>query len=411
MKLPGKVIATLAVVAIVAGGALWAQLASSSPKPIRLSAHEMEVLVDELIPPTQQQQIASSPEQKQVFVKRLKQLFALGQAAEREGYASRDVVRSQIDFQSDRTLQTAYGKKNPSAKVADDEVKSYYQEHPGEFDTFVKSNEDFQRQAAGPQREAMKKEFAEVKVLATRARKDGIDQDLPTKLKMLIDRNEVLAQAYVKDLQTNLVTDADVERYYSDHKGDFEEVRARHILVSTRSAGQGDDEDADEKKAPEKAGVEKEKTLSKDEARAKAQSLLDRARKGEDFARLAEEYSDDPGSKTKGGDLGYFSKGMMTPPFEQAAFSLKPGEISAPVETEFGFHIIKVEDHREGDFKEPKNRQRIADKLKQDKLEQRIDQITQNSKVEIADNFNITPKAAPAGLQLPEGHPPTTGER
>ena len=410
MKLPGKVIATLAIVAIIAGGALWAQRSSSTPKPIRLSAHEMEVLVGEIIPPTQQQQLASSPEQKQVFVKRLKQLFALGQAAEREGYASRDIVRSEIDFRSDRTLQTVYGKKNPGAKVADDEVKSYYQDHPGEFDTFVKSDENYQRQAAGPQREAMRKEFAEVKVLATRARKEGIDRDEPTRLRILIDRNEVLAQAYVQDMEAKLVTDADVEQYYNDHKNDFDEVRARHILVSTKPPGQGDDEDADEKKAPEKPGAEK--ALSKDEARAKAQSILDRVRKGEDFAKLAEEYSDDPGSKTKGGDLGYFSKGMMTPPFEQAAFSLKAGETSGLVESEFGFHIIKVEDHRAGDFKEPKNRQKIADKLKQEKLEQRIDQITENSKVEIAENFNITPKAAaPGGLQLPEGHPPTASER
>jgi parvulin-like peptidyl-prolyl isomerase len=410
MKLPGKVIATLAIVAIVAGGALWAQRSSSTPKPIRLSAHEMEVLVGEIIPPSQQEQLAQSPEQKQVFVKRLKQLFALGQAAEREGYASRDIVRSAIDFRSDRTLQTAYGKKNPGAKVADDEVKSYYQQYPGEFDTFVKSDENYQKQAAGPQREAMRKEFAEVKVLATRARKEGFDRDEPIRLRILIDRNQVLAQEYVKDLETKLVTDADVEQYYNDHKNDFDEVRARHILVSTKPAGQRDDEDADEKKAPEKPGAEK--ALSKDEARAKAQSILDRVRKGEDFAKLAEEYSDDPGSKTKGGDLGYFSKGMMTPPFEQAALSLKPGETSGLVETEFGFHIIKVEDHRAGDFKEAKNRQKIEDKLKQEKLEQRIDQITENSKVEIAENFNITPKAAPSGgLQLPEGHPPTTSER
>src|SRR5215831_7699951 len=122
MKLPGKVIATIAVVIALAGGALWAQRSSSSPKPIRLSAHEMEVLVPEITLPSQQQQIASNPEQRAMFVKQLKQLFALGQAAEREGYASRDVVRSEMDFQTDRTLQTAYGKKNPGARASVDEV-------------------------------------------------------------------------------------------------------------------------------------------------------------------------------------------------------------------------------------------------------------------------------------------------
>jgi len=405
MKLPGKVIATIAVVVALAGGALWAQRSSSSPKPIRLSTHQMEVLVAEIVPLSQQQRLASSPDQKEMFVKQLKQLFALGQAAEREGYASREVVRSEMEFRADRTLQNAYGRKNSTAKVSDDEVKSYYQQHPNEFDIFIKSNDDYQRQAAGPNREPMKKEFAEVKVMASRARKEGFDRDEATNLQMLIDRTQVLAKAYVQDMQNNLVTDADVERYFNDHQSEFEEVRARHILVSTRPAGTGEDEDADENKGAEKAGGGAAKTLSKDEARAKAQSILDRVHKGEDFAKLAQEYSDDPGSKTKGGDLGYFSKGMMTPPFEQAAFSLKPGEVSGLVETEFGFHIIKVEDHRAGDFKEPKNKQRIADKLRQEKLEQQIEKITQDSKVEIADDFTITPKEGPGGVQLPEGHP------
>jgi len=409
MKLPGKVIATIAVVIALAGVALWAQRSSSSPKPIRLSTHEMELLVPEILTlPSQQQQVTSNPEQRAMFVKQLKQVLALGQAAEREGYASRDVLRSEIDFRSDQTLQIAYAKKNPSARVSDDEAKSYYQQNPGEFDTFIKSNDDFQKQAAGPSRESLRKEFAETKVLATRARKEGYDQDEGTRLKMLVDRAQVLALAYYKELQKNLVTDADVEKYYKDHQSDFDEVRARHILVSTRPAGP-EDEDADENKGAEKG--EKTKTLSKDEARAKAQSILERVRNGEDFGKLAQEYSDDPGSRTKGGDLGYFSKGMMTPPFEQAAFSLKPGEISGLVETQFGFHIIKVEDHRAGNFNDFTNRQKIADKVKQQQLAQQIEKITQESNVEIAEDFTITPKDASAGAQLPQGHPGTAAER
>lgn len=98
-------------------------------------------------------------------------------------------------------------------------------------------------------------------------------------------------------------------------------VRARHILI---------------KAGPSEA--------SKDSARKVALEVLQRARSGEDFAALAFQYSQDPGSAQRGGDLGYFPRGRMVPEFERAAFSARVGEIVGPVETQFGFHIIKVED-------------------------------------------------------------------
>jgi peptidyl-prolyl cis-trans isomerase D len=81
-----------------------------------------------------------------------------------------------------------------------------------------------------------------------------------------------------------------------------------------------------------------------------AEEVLAKARRGEDFATLAKEYSEGP-TKSKGGDLGYFKRGQMTPPFEEAAFKLKKGEISDLVRTEFGYHIIKVEDIKEATTK------------------------------------------------------------
>lgn len=112
------------------------------------------------------------------------------------------------------------------------------------------------------------------------------------------------------------VKDDDAKKFYDDQVKALkpeEEVNARHILV-------------------------------KDEAKAK--EIADKLAKGGDFAALAKENSEDPGSKDNGGDLGYFGHGQMVPEFEKAAFALEKGKISAPVKSNFGFHIIKLEDKR-----------------------------------------------------------------
>jgi peptidyl-prolyl cis-trans isomerase C len=85
------------------------------------------------------------------------------------------------------------------------------------------------------------------------------------------------------------------------------------------------------------------------ETEDEAKNIHDRITKGEDFAKLAKELSKDQGSAAKGGDLGYFGRGRMVPEFERAAMSLKPGEVSSPVRSRFGYHIIKLTDIKKGD--------------------------------------------------------------
>ncbi len=104
-----------------------------------------------------------------------------------------------------------------------------------------------------------------------------------------------------------------------------EKIGASHILVSYK----------------ESRNAAPTITRTKDQARKRAEEALKKAKAGKDFAALAKEYSDDPGSGAKGGDLGMFPKTMMVKPFGDAAFALKPGEISGIVETDFGFHVIK----------------------------------------------------------------------
>lgn len=117
------------------------------------------------------------------------------------------------------------------------------------------------------------------------------------------------------------ITEAEIKSWYDGHKERFqqpEERRASHILVASEKLG-------------------------KDKAKAKAEGLLAEIRKNPaSFGDLAKKNSDDPGSASKGGDLGFFGKGMMVKPFEEAAYALKDGEISGVVESDFGFHIIKL---------------------------------------------------------------------
>jgi peptidyl-prolyl cis-trans isomerase C len=117
-----------------------------------------------------------------------------------------------------------------------------------------------------------------------------------------------------------------VSDFYQKNQDKFQQgarVRASHILISV----------------PENADA-----AVKAQAKTKAEAILKDLKAGKDFAATAKANSQDPGSAANGGDLGYFEKGQMVPPFDAAAFSMKPGQMSELVESPFGFHIIKVAD-------------------------------------------------------------------
>src|SRR6266550_4874660 len=294
-KISGKVIAAVALVLMLGIGGLLLQTSSSSAKTVKLTPHDMEVIFQELLPPQKQQQIAASPEERKKLVAEIKKLLAVAQVADQEGYAQRPEVQSQLSFQQDIALNNAYRKKFPESKVTYEEIAAYHLAQPKDFDDFLQSNPKFQQQAQGPQREELKKQYGEFKVIAERARKEGLDSEDVVRLQMLLDRSQALASAYLSELQKNadkLVSDADVDQYYKEHPSDLDEVRVRHILISTQPK---EEPEADSKDTKDKKPAQKPKTLTKEEARKKSQELLDRARKGEDFAKLARENSDDAG--------------------------------------------------------------------------------------------------------------------
>jgi parvulin-like peptidyl-prolyl isomerase len=392
IKTPTKVIVAILILVFIGGAFLFIQQSSSSQKTVKLSKQDMELVFHEMLPPQAQQMIASNPEEKKKLVDEVRKILAVAQVAEREGYAQRPEVERQIAFQAEMSLNQAYRKKNPDLKVGEDQVNAYYQAHPNDFDAFIQSDPRLAQQAQGPRREDIKKQYGEFKVVADLARKEKLDRDDATRLQMLIDRSQILRNAYLSDLEKNadkLVSDAEVEQYYNDHKDEFEEVRIRHILIGTQAPPGGDPS----------------KVLSKDDARKKAQSVLDRARKGEDFVKLVTENSDDPGSKSKGGEYEFSRKSGMVPEFEEASFKLKPGEISDLVETEFGYHIIKLEERRAGQATDQKTRQKIIDKMKQEKIEARVNEIAQASSVEVPEDFDATPKPVEAPPMSSGGSP------
>lgn len=162
--------------------------------------------------------------------------------------------------------------------------------------------------------------------IADQAKAEGFEQQPDVVAAMRAAREKILADAWLAALddkhrpseaaaavKAEAIYKAEPKRFAMD-----EEVHARHILVAGHS----------------------------DEARAKAQALHKQLVEGADFAKLAQEESADKGSGARGGDLGFFGRGKMVEPFEQAAFALKPGELSGVVESQFGFHILRVEAQR-----------------------------------------------------------------
>ncbi len=189
----------------------------------------------------------------------------------------------------------------------------------------------YQKMAQGPQRRQIAEQIVQLKVLSKEAEARKLEDQPIVKQQLAFDRQNVLAGALYNDLVKNVaISDADYKAYFDAHKSEFESAKARHILIRFKGS-----------QVPLRPGT---KELTEEESLAKAQDIKKQLTGGADFATLAKAESDDVGSGVKGGDLGTFKHGMMVPQFEEAAFALPVGQVSDPVRTPFGYHLIQVQE-------------------------------------------------------------------
>lgn len=211
------------------------------------------------------------------------------------------------------------------------------------------------------------------KLLYKEALKAGYDKNPLVKKRMEDMQKQVILQSYMEAKSKDLVTDEQLKKTYNEKvkkSTGVEEVKARHILVKTEE---------------------------------EAKKIAEELKKGGDFEKIAREQSTDKGSGAQGGDLGWFTKDKMVAEFADAAFALKKGEISAPVKSGFGWHIIKLEDRRAvkpASFEESK--EELKGEASEKAVEEYISTLLKNSGVKYYDEsgkelpFDATVKAAPS---------------
>ena len=192
--------------------------------------------------------------------------------------------------------------------------------------------------------------------------KNGITEEVVTDIFKEQMNISALEANYAKN---NPVTQAEIDKYYNEHKSEYTnaQVKASHIIIKT----QNDD------------GTEMSQDKV-DSAKKQIDEIYAKIKAGEDFAKLAKQYSQDA-SKDAGGDLGFFSKGQMVKEFEEVAFSMKVGEVSEPFKTKYGYHVVKLTDKKE-DTTDPKQvKEFLKGTLQQEKFNKYVEELKKAAKI------------------------------
>jgi parvulin-like peptidyl-prolyl isomerase len=293
---------------------------------VNLSALDLSLLIEELgLPPQARAQLAADEESRKEFASDIHEMFAVAEEARGAGLAERPDTNFQLELARSFVIARRYSKMRQDAgatspeQVASKEEIAAFIKEPGQERKFQEFLQDFLKNRppaeqgnvlTNEERENMRQRWANVMVSARKGLAAGVDKEHTTQVMLKYQHARLLAGAYFKEVLSarTKASDAEIAAYLAAH--------------------------------PE---------LDPNRTRAKAEEVLAKLRAGGDFAALAREHSVDTSNKDKGGDLGWFGRGMMVKPFEDAAFALKPGELSGIVETQFGYHIIKLEERRTQD--------------------------------------------------------------
>jgi parvulin-like peptidyl-prolyl isomerase len=392
-----KALIAAAVAVIFAMGLIFWQVKARKSGPVELTSEDMAIIAEDQ-PPQMRARLATDETARKDFALQVRQLLAVAEEAEANGVGNAPEMKRQLEFQKASVIAQKYMEKQGEAgagDITDAEVDEYFKQ-PGnqaKFDQIIADAKSENPQLASQEIPAeqlnmFKQRLGRIYIAEKKALDKGMDKEPGVRLQLLLQHARVLAQKYAIDkLQEKMkATDAEVNAYLTSHP----------------------ELDTDKKN------------------RAKAEEVLKRARAGEDFGKLAMEFSTD-GSKDKGGDLGWFGRGQMVPEFENAAYALKPGEISDVVQSKFGFHIIKLEEKKNetkdgkteekvharhilisdagaNPFGPPQNsRDRAKAAVESEKAKKVLDEIVSRSHVKVPDTYTVKPPEQQPQQALPPG--------
>lgn len=272
----------------------------------KLEAGELSTLAESLSD-SQKRMLAQNDAQRKQLIQTFKQAFALAQAAEAEGVDKSDKFKNRFNLNVEQLLATEYTKRNPDVTISQQELKAYYDTNKAEFDKdFNFISGESKEQVSEEQKEQLRMQWAELRIRAQRARQAGIDKEAVSKIQLKISKANLLANLYSESLEQKMKpSDQDIKKYIAEHpEADMEKIQKN------------------------------------------AEAVLARIKNGEPFEKVADEVNED-GTRGRGGDLDWFSRGKMDPDFENVAFALEKGQVSKDlVKSQFGFHIIRVDDKR-----------------------------------------------------------------
>lgn len=310
-------VAVLAAVGLI----FWQATRSRAHGLTSLTPEDMTTITNTL-GPQERARLAASPEERKKLSEDLKQVLALAAEARSKGIADKPEVKRQLEAVRMLIVAQMYMKKQRDAKASPEELRPKQEE----IDAYLKDEKNVQaadqylddlkkiglvpegREITDEEKTQFRQQWAPMAILAQKAKTTGIESERETQLQIQLQQAVALSRIYSNELSKKLEpTDDEINQYYAAH--------------------------------PE---------LDPKVARQKAEDVLKRVRAGEDFDKLAKENSDEPGAKESGGDLGWFGRGRMVKPFEDAVFALKDNEISDIVESPFGFHIIQRLGTRQG---------------------------------------------------------------